>query len=209
MQMSAPCGAVGMGDQPIGPIREPSDNIGCDPRTNFVRVDDTAAIGGQFFSITLCEVPNLQGCSPSGPNGGCLVNSRISGATFAMVEAAQLAGITVRGTSTYRSLEQQSAVRVRNGLSACTREGAHLPPQNQGTALVGSCNGSFHRSGRAIDFDMAGCSVVYTGAANWPSHCSPGSSPLFDWLYSQDNASRFGFSKLNSEYWHFDVGNFQ
>jgi len=84
------CGAstaVSKNDRPVGPIHNPSDNVPCDPRTKFVRIDREGAINGNFISITLCEIPNL----PNVNGGNAIVNSRISGAIFALAEAAKRA----------------------------------------------------------------------------------------------------------------------
>lgn len=184
--------AISERDRPIGPIHEPSNNIPCDPRTKFIRIDNEGAIDGRFVSITLCEVPNL----PSRNGGNAIVNSRISGATFALVEAAKQAGVSnIAVSSSYRSYQQQVALGCNN--------------PNRDTNRVGSCNGSLHRSGLALDLYMPGCVYQSNSSGFSDAECKRGSNQLYDWLHYEDNVSKYGFTKLISEYWHIDARNFR
>jgi len=185
-------------DLPILPLNEPSDNIPCDPRTIDRGVIHDAAINGRLISIRICEVPNIPNYNSNktgiSNTGGSLVNARVAGAFFALAEAARAAGLNITANSAYRSYSQQVGAGCLN--------------PNRDPNRVGSCNGSYHRSGLAIDFNMTGCVAQknHTGYAD--AECRTGSSRLYDWMHVQDNAARFGFSKIASEHWHFDPRNY-
>ncbi len=108
--------------------------------------------------------------------GGVQVNSLVSETVVSMLTAAKKDGTTLLMGNSFRSYEQQVALRARN----CTPSGVCNPP----TAAPGN---SQHERGLAIDF----------------SQCSAQSTACFRWL--KDNAEAYGYYNLPSEPWHWSV----
>jgi hypothetical protein len=137
--------------------------------------------GVPTVKIRICGIPGA-----IEPSRG--VNVSIASQALAMITSMQQAGLSPSG-SAFRSYEAQQGLRQKNcpdpvnsSASACS------PP----TAKPGT---SFHEVGLAIDFS----NMCYPS-----STCAAGTNANYDWLVA--NASKFGFTKLNSEAWHWSVG---
>lgn len=123
---------------------------------------------------------------------GITVARSIAPATEALLIAAEDDGI-VLGGSGYRSPEVTARLRLANGcpdVDESPASSCRIP-----TARPGS---SQHELGLAIDFTWQGQTICYP---NRRSRCT--GNAAFDWLRA--NASRFGFSNLPSEAWHWST----
>ncbi|MBW3569343.1 M15 family metallopeptidase [Candidatus Parcubacteria bacterium] len=115
-------------------LKKPSDSIDCAPNTKDAGVID-GYTGGQKVRIRLCEITNLpQGSGFGSKNGHATANSRVSGAVYAMVEAAKKDGVEMRAVSSSRTMADQR--------SLCPCDGVRV-------ARAGFSN---HQLGVAIDF---------------------------------------------------------
>jgi peptidoglycan hydrolase-like protein with peptidoglycan-binding domain len=106
----------------------------------------------------------------------------------ALLAAAEAEGIRLGNNSSYRSPEEQIALR-RKYCGPTEYDIYHKSPSqcSPQTALPGTSN---HEKGLAIDFSYGGTKM---GSGN----------PGFQWLVR--NAARFGFYNLPSEPWHWSV----
>jgi D-alanyl-D-alanine carboxypeptidase len=116
--------------------------------------------------------------------GGITVNASIGDELGALLVAAASDGIILTGSG-YRDPGDQQALRVAHCPDPASSPAAACRPP---TARPGF---SMHEQGLAID-------VSYNGAT-----IGSRSSPAFRWLAA--NASRFGFSNLPSEAWHWST----
>lgn len=115
-----------------------SEHIACAPNTKEIRNDDGYR-AGKKIKVKLCEIPNLPQATGFGShNGHATTNSVVSGAVYAMVEAAKKDGVEMSAISTYRSMADQR--------SLCPCDGVR----------VGRPGYSNHQLGVAIDFGRAG-----------------------------------------------------
>jgi LAS superfamily LD-carboxypeptidase LdcB len=137
-----------------------STNVQCAPNTKDLGTQD-GYHAGQKVKIRICAVSNLPSSSSesrgqfgvSGADGKAVVNSRASGAVYAMVEAAKKAGVNLEASSAFRTMAHQQA------LCPCDRVTVAIP---------GTSN---HQMGLAIDF------------AGLPGSPGPiPSSPVWNWL---------------------------
>ena len=111
-----------------------STNVACATGTNEIR-NDTGYRAGEAIPIKLCEVTNLPQTSGYGAhNGHASVNSRVSGAVYAMVEAAKKDGVQMSAISTFRTMADQQSL---------------CPCDGRTVAIPGNSN---HQLGIAIDF---------------------------------------------------------
>jgi hypothetical protein len=117
------------------------------------------------------------------------VNVSIAKKTVDMVRAAQSAGVTLTGGG-YRTFDEQVALRGKNGCPDTYTSSASTC--DTPTARPGESN---HEEGTAIDFD---------GIDKQGRNCTNPGNKTWDWLRA--NASRFGFTQLSSECWHWSVG---
>lgn len=119
---------------------------------------------------------------------GIRVHQSIAGSLADMLGAADAAGVPLSGGG-YRDPAGQIAVR-RNNCGTSSYAIYEMPASScrPPTARPGS---SMHERGLAIDFTNGGRVI------------SSRSSAAFQWLNA--NASRFGFSNLPSEPWHWSV----
>lgn len=118
----------------IALLDKDSDDVACAPNTKEIRNDDGYR-GGKKIKVKLCEIPNLPQSSGFGShNGHATTNSVVSGAVYAMVEAAKKDGVEMSAISTYRSMADQR--------SLCPCDGVR----------VGRPGYSNHQLGVAIDF---------------------------------------------------------
>ncbi len=194
---STPSGpsTVAAGDLPIGPLTQSSDNIDCDPRTTFYKKYPNAHTNGVKISITLCQVPNI--------NGSNIVNSRVSGAYYAIADAYQKAtGKTLTGSSSFRSYEDQEyfySCYVNCNCNNCN--------------LAAAPGTSKHEGGYAIDFEIPAGSTSVSKVTSCASTSNFGSvtdrqSPN-RWYYAEisrwfcNNLGSYGMTRpVSNEVWH-------
>ena len=197
---------------PIGNPTDSSVDVPCDPRTIDLGIHD-GWTGGVRTSYRFCSVPNLPVASSQGNSihqaagrtdlfGQAILNSRVAGAVFSMVEAARADGVTLTASNVFRSFDWT----VDNcNLSASQK--ATLLSQRQSGKVDRICNKpssefappgySNHGAGVAIDF------TGHCGGKTGTYECS---HPIYDWL--RVNAQRFGFTRYSIEYWHYDTRDF-
>lgn len=187
---------TGTNNKPIAPLKTDSTSIPCDSRTQFVQKYTNAHIDGKKVSINLCKVPTIQGKNT--------VNSRVSGAFYAMGEAYYKAtGTHLVGTSAFRSYEDQQYFYNCYINQNCNNGNLAAAP---GTSL--------HEGGLAIDFSISEGSTQnakVTSCASTPNFGSvtdKNHSPN-RWYYSKmskwmcDNLGTYGLSRpVKSEVWH-------
>ncbi len=178
----------------VGDPYESSVDVACDPRTDDVGIHD-AYVQGNLVPMRLCAIPNLpssagESSSSSefyidGANGHAIVNSRVSGAWFALAESASLDGVQLAASSSFRSMAKQQALWIEYGMNP-TR--------------VATPGRSPHQAGAAIDFQMGGDNTYVPTAT-----CSaPATSPDASYTWLRQNASEFGFGQYAREAWHWD-----
>jgi hypothetical protein len=205
------CGEIGFGSttatapvnqgQIVGDPYTDGVDVPCAEGTNN-RGTTTGYINGRSFNIRLCSLPNLPSSGQSdnpggqfstpGANGYAIVNSRVSGAWFNLVNDAKAAGINLQATSTFRSMNHQSSLCNNN--SRC---------RNGNYSLVARPGYSSHQAGVAIDFanGMGGI----TGGKTCSSRArAPGSEA---WMWLANNAEDYGFKQYAYEAWHWDALN--
>jgi hypothetical protein len=163
-------------------LYDDSSNVACAPGTTDIGIHD-GYHDNQKINIRLCAIPNMpsQGeeSTPgdqyfiAGAEGKCILNSRVSGAVYAMAQAGKQAGIDMTVDSCYRSMAHQQALWVQYGMD----------PE-----LVAAPGTSNHQMGLAMDFVGVG------------DHPSPGSGPVWDWLVA--NAAKFSYKNYPQEAWH-------
>lgn len=139
----------------VANIKEPSINIDCAPGTKDVGIHD-GYTEGRKVKIRVCAVSNITSTSEesnggygvSGANGKLVVNSRVSGAVYAMVEAAKKDGVTLSAASGFRTMQHQQDLCPCNGVDV---------------AIPGTSN---HQLGVAVDFGSGGV-LIEKGSAMW------------------------------------------
>ena len=104
---------TGPASTPVGDIFADSTGVPCAAGTTNVGVAD-GYHRNSLIRIRLCSVPNLTSTSEestpgsryyiAGSNGKALVNSRVSGAVLAMVDAARGSGVPISVGSSYRTM---------------------------------------------------------------------------------------------------------
>jgi hypothetical protein len=105
-------------------IREDSTGIDCAEGTKDVGVHD-GYTEGQKVPIRVCAVSNIpstgqesnNGYGVTGADGKLVVNSRVSGAVYAMVEAAKKDGVTMTAASGFRTMAHQQALCPCDGVT--------------------------------------------------------------------------------------------
>ncbi len=181
----------------VGNPYETSASIACAPGTDDLGIH-TGYTSGSPVEHRMCGVTNLpSGSSESqagsayyleGANGHAIVNSRLSGALFAMVNDAQAAGVTLKATSSYRVMAHQEALWNQFG---------------RDTARVARPGSSPHQAGTAIDFSNMG-SQGHGSNGDCSNRARLDGNPGWDWLFV--NAERYGFKQYSYETWHWDPG---
>ncbi len=124
-----------------GQLFESSVNIACAPGTKNLGIQD-GYTGGNPVKIRICAVSNFPSSSDestggygvSGANGKAVVNSRVSGIIYNMVNEAKADGVTLSATSAFRTMAHQRSLCPCDGVSV---------------AKPGYSN---HQMGLAIDF---------------------------------------------------------
>ncbi|MEI6755695.1 MAG: M15 family metallopeptidase, partial [bacterium] len=162
---------------------EDSSNVSCAQNTKDLGLQDGYHAGTKV-RIRICAVSNLVGNGQesaggfgvSGADGKAVVNSRVSGAVYAMVNAAKQDNVTLESNSTFRTMAHQQDLCAKN--TGC-RSGDYTK-----VAKPGNSN---HQMGLAIDFSENQQSIK-RGDTSW------------NWLNS--NASKFGYKPYANEAWH-------
>jgi len=150
--------------------------------------------GGTSTAAMACTIGGA-GTVESGPGNvpirvcdagrGVIADVTIAPQVAAMMAAADTAGLHLTGGG-FRSYAQQ--VQLRNAHCGTSDYAVYQKPSNQcspPTAIPGT---SMHEWGLAVDWSSNGSLVSSPGSAGW------------QWLRA--DASRFGFSNLPSEPWH-------
>jgi hypothetical protein len=156
-----------------------STSIKCAAGTKDLGIQD-GYTGGNKVRIRICAVSNMPGTGEessggfgvSGADGKTVVNSRVSGAVYAMAEAAKKDGLELSSGSGFRTMAHQQSLCPCDGITV---------------ARPGYSN---HQMGLAIDFS------AYLPSTPGPI---PGNK-YWDWL--SKNAGKFGFKNYPREAWH-------
>lgn len=164
-------------------IFDDSSSVSCASGTNDLGIQD-GYHDGQLVKIRVCAVSNLASTSEES-NGGygmpdaggkVIVNSRVSGAVYTLVQAANSNGVSLSASSGFRTMTHQQTLFNQN-------------PDPSRVARPGYSN---HQMGLAIDF------------AGLPSTPGPVSgNSIWDWL--SQNAANFGYKNYPAEAWHWSV----
>lgn len=189
-------GSTSSGTGIVGDIFADSTGVPCAAGTRDVGIHDGYR-SGTLVRIRLCALPNLASFASEstpgstyyiqGANGNALVNSRVSGAYFAMINSAKNAGIAISAESAFRSMKHQQYLCSTNTLC-----------KNGNYTYVAKPGTSPHQMGLAIDF--SGTNVK--GGTSCSSRATDWGSPVWKWLYY--NAAKFGFRQYAAESWHWD-----
>ncbi len=177
---AAPSGAAGAAID-MDNLYNDSTDVGCAVNT----VDKGLSTGynnGTPFPIRICALPNSD--EPSKDGGMAIVNSRVSGAAYAMFEQMKkdIGVDKIPFGDSFRSPEEQQAAINSCGLYS-----------NGGCAAAQGY--SNHQSGVALDFEYTNKYCVHSrGITTCPS------SPYWTWLKA--NAEKFGFKNGVDEWWH-------
>jgi hypothetical protein len=175
---SQPTAAAGA-DIDTANLFKDSTGVACAANTKDLGVED-GYTSGHVVKIRICAVSNIPGSGQEsnggygvdGADGKVVVNSRVSGAVYAMGEAAKKDGVNLTANSGFRTMSHQEALCPCNGITV---------------ARPGYSN---HQMGLAIDF-----------GGGLPSTPGPISGNQFwDWL--SKNASKFGYKNYPREAWH-------
>jgi LAS superfamily LD-carboxypeptidase LdcB len=113
-----------------------------------------------------------------------VVNSRISGAAFALVEAAKADGVPLTATSSFRQEVHQ------RDLFQCYVD------QKPGCLQAAEPGYSVHQMGLALDFALPRSYDTCDGG-------NAADNPAWKWL--RENAGEYGFRQLRAENWHWDT----
>lgn len=209
---TAACGQVGMGASAssdsapastagakvdVANIREPSENIDCAVGTKDLGIQD-GYTQGKKLRIRLCAIPGIKstgqesngGYGVTGGDGNAVVNSRVSGAFYALAQAAKSDGIDVSAISSFRSMSHQQELCQRD-IGGCAFGNYKF------VAKPGTSN---HQLGVAIDFS-------HEGRGGSADNCDGGSDPCTlkgdkTWEWLTDNAGKFGMKQYSAEFWH-------
>ena len=180
-------------NKPIGPLTKDSDKIPCDPRTKFYKTYDKAHVDGKLVKINLCVIPNISGV--------VYVNSRVSGAYYALAEAykKENGGQQLSASQSFRSYEKQQEL--------------YNEYKNNGGTYAAKPGESPHEGGLAIDFSIPkgdtnnGKKASCQSTADW-GNVTDKQTPN-RWLYSStshwfcDNLKQYGMQRpIKSEVWH-------
>lgn len=179
-------------NKPIGPLTKDSDKIQCDPRTKFYKTYDKAHVNGKLVKINLCSMPNI--------NGDVYVNSRVSGAYYALAEAYKKEyGQQLSASQSFRSYEKQQEL--------------YNEYKNNGGQYAAKPGESPHEGGLAIDFSIPkgdtsnGKKSTCASTQDW-GNVTDNQSPN-RWHYSItshwfcDNLKNYGMQRpVKSEVWH-------
>jgi hypothetical protein len=181
------------GSQVVGNPYESSVDVACAEGTIDLGIH-TGYTSGTPVQHKLCAVTNLPSSSSEstpgstyyiqGADGKAIINSRLSGALYAMINDAKAAGVTLTAASSFRTMAHQQSLFKGD------------------TRSVASPGSSPHQAATAIDFTKMGSK----GGSS--SDCSDrkraDGNPGWDWLFK--NAEKYGFKQYSYEPWHWDPG---
>ncbi len=176
----------------LNELFDSSTNVACNANTNDIGNHDGYRQGNRV-EVKLCALPNLTSSSQESTNGNrhsitgaggkALVNSRVSGVAYQMIEAMKADGLNPSATSTFRTHAHQQ--ELQGGPNPAARPGY-----------------SNHQMGLAIDFRM-GRSNSTSNCVTRDGRCTLSGDPIWEWL--EENASRFNFKPISNEFWHWEV----
>ena len=182
------------GGQIIGDPYTDTTSIPCAEGTKDIGLQD-AYVKGNLFKSRMCSVSNLpsggqadnpgSSYSTAGADGHAIVNSRVSGAWYKLIQDATNAGINFRANSSFRSMPHQQS----------------LWNNNPNSKLVARPGFSSHQAGVAIDFSNMGGKVPGASCGNRATNSGDG----YKWL--RENANKYGFKQYAAEAWHWDALN--
>ena len=176
----------------VGDPYTDSTSVPCAAGTRDIGIQDAYA-EGRVFKAKLCSLSNMTSSgqadkpgsqfSTPGGDGHAIVNSRVSGAWFKLVNDAKAAGVNLSASSSFRSMPHQQSLWNAN-------------PNPEFVARPGH---SSHQGGVAIDFGNMSGKVPKATCANRASNSGAG----YQWLKA--NASKYGFKQYAVEAWHWDA----
>lgn len=179
----------------VGDPYSESSSVPCDPRTKDLGTADGYS-DGKKYTVRLCSLPNLKssgdednpggGYSTPGADGHAIVNSRVSGAWFSLVEEAAKSGRALSAGSSFRSMQHQQDLWNKSG---------------QDSKYVARPGYSSHQSGVAIDFE--GMKVKSSDTKSCKGRATAPDNKNWVWLH--DNAENYGFKQYSAEAWHWDA----
>lgn len=173
-------------------LYEDSTGVACAPNT-IDKGTNTGYVEGRAFAVRLCALPNSS--EPSKPGGMALVNSRVSGAAYAMLEQMKV-DLIKEGV---KDENGQLITKIPFGDSYRSPEEQQQAINTCGLYSDGGCAAaqgfSNHQSGVALDFEYNNTYCVHSrGIKTCPA------SPYWKWLstYAKD----FGYNNGIDEWWH-------
>ncbi len=167
----------------LSTVFDDSSSVACAGGTKDLGIQD-GYHNGQVVKIRVCAVSDLPSTSEesnggygvTGADGNAVVNSRVSGAVYALAQAAAKDNLPLIAASGFRTMQHQQALFAQN-------------PDPTRVAQPGYSN---HQMGLAIDF------------AGLPSTPGPATgNPIWDWLVK--NAGNFGYKNYPQEAWHWSI----
>lgn len=163
-----------------------STSVGCAPGTTEVR-NDTGYNQGTPYPIKLCSLPNTYETDSSKGGRPGMVNSRASGAAYAMFEAMKkdLGKDRIALNDSFRTNAEQIAAKAQYGGQA---------------ASPGYSN---HQTGIAFDINMGSANGGNATSYRMNVNSAYPGNPVWEWLKA--NAGKFNFKQLPSEGWHWSV----
>ncbi len=180
-------------------LYDSSVSVACAPNTKDLGIQD-GYTSGKKIKIRICAVSNLPSTGEesngnygvSGADGKAVVNSRVSGAVYAMVEAAKAAGIPMGASSSFRTMSHQQ--------SLCAGDSSCSGGDYTYVAMPGTSN---HQLGAAIDFEMADQGkypLSSDACVDVGGRCEAPGDKVWEWL--NKNASKFDYKPYVNEFWH-------
>lgn len=147
---------------------------------------DTGYNKGTPVPIKLCKLPNTYDTEKGGAEG--LVNSRASGAALAMFDQMKkdLGLSKVALNDSFRTMAEQQAAYAQYGSGQAAQPGY-----------------SNHQMGFAFDINMGSANGGNSSGYSAGVNTSYPGNPVWEWLKA--NASKYHYSQLSSEGWHWSV----
>ena len=173
----------------IGDPFSSSVDVDCAEGTEDLGIFD-GYVDGERVEHRLCAIPNLPGDEDAvpGANGKAVVNSRVSGAVYAMAED----GPNLSIVSSFRTMEKQQQL-----WDAAVARG-DCPGIDCAVAEPGQSN---HQNGTALDFNI-GTTDAVDNTRTCEDRMRWDESPMWLWLF--ENAENYGYTQLSYEAWHWD-----
>ena len=168
--------------KPIEPLNQDSSNIACAKGTTDLGTTSEAYYNGNKITIRLCSIPTITSTSSEDTDGHIHVNSRVSGAYYALGKKYQETyGSTLGATQSFRSMSMQQYFYNCYISKSC----------NNGN-LAAKPGYSNHQLGTAVDFIMNGSGWGDTGVSG----------------FFNQNLSSYGLNRgVSSEDWHVSPSN--